>query len=191
MKTMILSDHTGYMANENQREFQQEWEAYVAAKAEQDQRIQHLKQCLAKCWKARKLGATIGCIFSLIGAITVQRPSKPLMRMPTQRERVWQSGHEGERWIAFQLAQCFGDEWTLICGYRSFAGEVDQILVGPNGVCALEIKNLNGTVYIDGDQWRRDKYDRYGNLVESGLRIEDRRGRSCNIMAWPSGPRES
>jgi hypothetical protein len=42
---------------------------------------------------------------------------------------------------------------------------------------AIEVKNINATVYIDGDQWRADKYDNYGNLVEQRL-IADRRGRS-------------
>jgi hypothetical protein len=28
------------------------------------------------------------------------------------------------------------------------------------------VKNINATVHIDGDRWRADKYDNYGNLVE-------------------------
>ena len=45
-------------------------------------------------------------------------------------------------------------------------------------MCALETKHLNGTVYVRGDTWEIDKYDNYGNRVESGRPIEDRRGRS-------------
>ena len=37
---------------------------------------------------------------------------------------------------------------------------------------------MNGTVFVSGDTWELDKYDSYGNLVESGRAIEDRRGRS-------------
>ena len=62
--------------------------------------------------------------------------------------------------------------------YRGPGGEIDQILVGPRGVCALETKYLNGTVFVRGDTWEVDRYDNYGNRVESGRPIEDRRGRS-------------
>ena len=46
----------------------------------------------------------------------------------------------------------------------------------PRGLFAIEVKNINATVSIDGDRWRADKYDNYGNLVEQ------RRGRR------PQGP---
>ena len=41
----------------------------------------------------------------------------------------------------------------------------------------MEVKHRNATVYVDGDDWWFDKYDRYGNLVEQG-RITDGGGRS-------------
>lgn len=75
------------------------------------------------------------------------------------------------------LSRLLGDEWTLIMGYKNPKGEVDQILVGPSGVFALEIKFINGTVHCDGDRWWRDKCDRYGNLVETNVPIADKRGR--------------
>jgi hypothetical protein len=39
------------------------------------------------------------------------------------------------------------------------------------------VKNINATVYVDGNRWRAGKYDNYGNLVEQGP-VADRRGRS-------------
>jgi hypothetical protein len=33
-------------------------------------------------------------------------------------------------------------------------------------------------LFPEGDLWFRDKYDKYGNLVEQGLPVADRRGRS-------------
>jgi hypothetical protein len=39
------------------------------------------------------------------------------------------------------------------------------------------VKNVNATVHIDGDRWRADKYDNYGNLVEQRT-MADQRGRS-------------
>ena len=62
-------------------------------------------------------------------------------------------------------------------GYHNPGGEIDKILVGPLGVLAMEIKFVNGAVSCDGDRWWRDKYDKFGNLVESAVPIADRRGR--------------
>src|SRR5579863_1017881 len=53
----------------------------------------------------------------------------------------------------------------------------DQLLLGPRGLFAIEVKNINATVHVDGDRWHADKYDNYGNLVEQRP-IEDRKGRS-------------
>ena len=105
-------------------------------------------------------------------------PSRPPREEATDEEQKWQAGNEGERRVVDHLSGLLGDEWTLISGYRGPGGEVDQILVGPRGVCALETKYLNGTVFVSGDEWVLDKYDNYGNRVESGRPIEDRRGRS-------------
>ncbi len=49
---------------------------------------------------------------------------------------------------------------------------------GPEGIAAIEIKHLNGVIHCRRDRWRRDKYDNYGNMVERGVAIQDRGGRS-------------
>ena len=36
-------------------------------------------------------------------------------------------------------------------------GEIDQVLVGPAGVMAMEVKNLGGETYIDGVGWWRSR----------------------------------
>lgn len=105
-------------------------------------------------------------------------PERPERGESTDEELVWQAGNEGERRVVSHLSELLDDDWTLISGYRGPGGEVDQILVGPRGVCAMETKYLNGTVFVSGDSWTLDKYDNYGNRVESDRAIEDRRGRS-------------
>ena len=105
-------------------------------------------------------------------------PVPPPREEATDEEERWLAGNEGEHRVVDHLSGLLGDEWTLVSGYRGPGGEVDQILVGPRGVCALETKYLNGTVYVSGDSWKLDKYDSYGNRVESGRPIEDRKGRS-------------
>lgn len=86
------------------------------------------------------------------------------------------SGRKGEQKVAAHLGQ-LSDEWALVSGYRNAKGEIDQVLIGPRGVFAIEIKFINGVVYCNGDRWWSDKYDRYGNMVETGRPIADKRGR--------------
>ena len=105
-------------------------------------------------------------------------PTRPRHVATSDAQRVWRAGNEGERRVSAYLSSRLNDDWTLVSGYRGPGGEVDQILVGPLGVCALETKYLNGTVFVRGDTWKLDKYDNYGNLVESGESVEDRGGRS-------------
>jgi Nuclease-related domain len=87
------------------------------------------------------------------------------------------AGIAGEQLVATGLGRALGDDWTLLRGYRNRRGEIDHLLLGRRGLFAIEVKNVNATVHIDGDRWQADKYDNYGNLVEQRL-ITDRKGRS-------------
>jgi len=95
----------------------------------------------------------------------------------TDLEAKIRAGIEGEQHVAADLGRALDDDWTLLRGYRNRRGEIDDLLLGPRGLFAIEVKNLNATVYVDGDRWRADKYDNYGNLVEQHP-IADRKGRS-------------
>jgi len=95
----------------------------------------------------------------------------------TSEEAKLAAGIEGEELVANSLAEALGDEWTLLRGYRNRRGEIDQLLLGPAGLIAIEVKNHNATVYVNGDEWRFEKFDNYNNLVKTGA-ITDARGRS-------------
>jgi len=95
----------------------------------------------------------------------------------TDTEEKIRAGIAGEQLVAAELGRALADDWTLLRGYRNRRGEIDHLLLGPGGLFAIEVKNINATVSVDGDRWRADKYDNYGNLVEQRL-IADRRGRS-------------
>ena len=109
-----------------------------------------------------------------------RQPTQPIRERAGEEDRVWQAGSEGENRVSAYLSSRLDEDWTLISGYRGRAGEIDQILVGPLGVCAIEVKNNNGHIFVEGDTWKLDKYDRYGNFLpsESGKTIQDRGGRS-------------
>jgi Nuclease-related domain len=91
------------------------------------------------------------------------------------------AGIAGEQLVAVELGRALDDDWTLLRGYRNRRGEIDHLLLGPRGLFAIEVKNLNATVHVDGDRWRADKYDNYGNLVEQRP-IADRKGRPPSVQ---------
>jgi hypothetical protein len=87
-----------------------------------------------------------------------------MRRRAGREEIVWASGNQGERRVSEFLSSQLSGDWVLISGYKNSKGEIDQILLGPRGIFAIEIKFLNGVIHCDGDLWQRDKYDKYGNL---------------------------
>ena len=117
----------------------------------------------------------------LVLAVWTEQRRTPRKASPgtddTDTEEKIRAGIAGEQLVATELGAALDDDWTLLRGYRNRRGEIDHLLLGPAGLFAIEVKNINATIYIDGDRWRADKYDNYGNLVEQRP-IEDRKGRS-------------
>ncbi len=98
-----------------------------------------------------------------VGAWRQKRASpRPPVRAAghTDLEEKIRAGIEGEQLVATELGRALDDGWTLLRGYRNRRGEIDHLLLGPRGLFAVEVKYLNATVYVDGDRWRADKYDR-------------------------------
>ncbi|MDR2905352.1 MAG: NERD domain-containing protein [Helicobacteraceae bacterium] len=143
-----------------------------------------------------------GCIVSFIKTMTLKKEKadlkERLSRKRTQNDRILRSmrvniasrsvyvsddekafiaGSEGEKKVDDLFMSC-PDNFIFIAGYKNFKGEIDRILVCPHGVLAIEIKNLNGRITVIGDSWSIEKYDNYGNLVESARPIQDKGGRS-------------
>jgi Nuclease-related domain len=86
------------------------------------------------------------------------------------------AGVEGEHALTWGLSN-LPDEWVMLRGYRNQHGEIDHLLVGPLGLWAVEVKRRPVRVHVTGDEWRYEKLDRWGNVVETGW-ATDRRGRS-------------
>lgn len=181
MKIVILSDHTQDKVQEaagrRQAEYDDAMKVREDALRARQQRKDHYLAQLRMAWRARQWWAVVSGAMTVAFGALPHVPGRPVLRSAERDEIVYERGGEGEKRVRDHLARLLGDEWTLIMGYKNPKGEVDQILVGPSGVFALEIKFINGTVHCDGDRWWRDKYDRYGNLVETSVPIADKRGR--------------
>jgi Nuclease-related domain len=180
MQISIFSDHTGSMAHAAQ---DRRTDAYHHALAGYEQSvasraglIQARKRDVVNSLSPRSLLKMPVSLFRLGAAYASDKPVPPVMSAPDDAEMRWRHGKEGEQRLVRYLSS-LNDHWTLIGGYRNASGEIDQVLVGPFGVFALEVKYINGVVHCDGDQWWSDKYDRNGNLVEAGKPLQDRCGR--------------
>jgi hypothetical protein len=165
VRTVQLSNHPGdALAREQARR------ATLA-------RIQELHEAREEAWRQRRWRAWFRGWLAL-GAITVAGLLRPgPAKTDSSQEAKLAAGVRGENLVAGELASQFDDEWTLLRGYRNRRGEIDQLLLGPAGIVAIEIKHRNATISCDGDEWSFEKYDRYGNCVERG-RVVDRGGRS-------------
>jgi hypothetical protein len=100
---------------------------------------------------------------------------------PSDAEEKLAAGVAGEQQVVTEFGRVLGDEWVLLRGYCNRRGEIDHLLLGPPGLVAIESKHLNATVHCDGDSWRFEKFDRFGNLVSRGT-LSDRGGRSPSVQ---------
>jgi hypothetical protein len=183
MQEIKLSDHAAdqLYAAARQREaaMEQSLARYKSALAAREQKSDALRGQAARAAGEKRLFAWLWHLARwAFHAAFAAKPTRPMLALPDEREHVWAAGSEGEQRVADILNQALPADWTLIRGYKNGGGEIDQIIVSPLGVLAVEIKYINGTVFCDGDRWWRDKYDRYGNLVEQGIAIADKGGRS-------------
>ncbi len=104
--------------------------------------------------------------------------ARSLSQLRKERIKLHQ-GREGEQRLLRFLDGQLDDAWVLVRGYRNGRGEADFVLVGPPGVCAIEVKYLSGLLTADSDDsWRRHKYDESGNPHKAGKRVRDAGGRS-------------
>lgn len=181
MRLLELSNHPGTLLDQEHARRQAEAAAafaeYEAALGHHNGRVEALREEQHRARSQRHwwtwLRRSLALRRTRSRAPAPPRPSGA----PTDREVAITAGMEAELMVAADLGRVIGDDWTLIRGYRNARGEIDHLLLGPTAFLAIESKHRNATVHIFGDEWRFDKFDRYGNLVDQG-RIADKRGRS-------------
>jgi hypothetical protein len=171
MRVETLSDHPGRLLNDAARG-RTAREAAVA-------RVTELR-------KRRAAALAAGRIFAWFRLwLEVSRARKRVPRqsivVPDGREEASRAGKRAEDEVAAELGERLNDDWLLFRGYRNRKGEIDQVLVGPRGLVAIEVKNVNAAVAIDGDVWNAVKVGNYGELI--GRRpLEDARGRTPSVQ---------
>lgn len=182
MKQLTLSNHANKKLNELQKERKQRDQSRLE---QHEKDIKHLNekinnkyQDISDAWIDQQYLLSVVSLFIWLFYKFTPSPIKPFVEIASQQENIWQAGSDGEELAESKLLNIFNDDWTLISGFHGYNGEVDQIMVGPYGVFAIEIKNINGSISCESDNWTKDKFDKYGNLVERDVPIRDKGGRS-------------
>jgi hypothetical protein len=171
MHIVMLSDHPGAMLAD--------------AVSRRQRGTTEQETVLNEALRRRDEALAVGrCLRWIRLTVSVRRENRELARQgrfPQQssgREESIRAGHEAEQRVADELARTLDGDWVLFRGYRNRRGEIDGLLLGPAGLFAYEVKYHNATVYITGDDWQSEKFDRYGNPVSDRTPMRDKGGRS-------------
>jgi len=177
VKEITLSDHPRSKIAEKAEERERNYQEAIGTWQEQQARYDDWKRAREREVRKGGLLARISSWLATLSTGEPKAPPYPVKPGPCAEERTWAQGAAAEDKVAAFFARQLGDDWTLVRGYCNPRGEIDQILVGPAGIVAMEVKNINGIVHCDGDRWWREKIDAYGNNVGT-KDIADRLGRS-------------
>ena len=74
-----------------------------------------------------------------------------------RKYRIYNGGWQGEKSVAKLLRKTLSDDYSLINDVylHNGSGDIDHIVLGPNGVFVLETKNWSGKITCYGDEWQR------------------------------------
>jgi hypothetical protein len=74
-----------------------------------------------------------------------------------RKYRIFRGGWEGEKQVAKLLTNKLNDDYYILNDLylHNRGGDIDHIVLGPNGVFVLETKNWRGSISCNGDEWQR------------------------------------
>lgn len=75
-----------------------------------------------------------------------------------RKYRIYRGGWEGEKQVIKLLDNKLSDDYILLNDLylRGGGGDIDHVVLGPNGIFVLETKNWNGIITCNGDLWQRE-----------------------------------
>jgi hypothetical protein len=74
-----------------------------------------------------------------------------------RKYRIYSGGWEGEKQDTKHLASKLNDDYILLNDLylRGGGGDIDHVVLAPNGIFVLETKNWSGDITCHGDEWQR------------------------------------
>ena len=93
----------------------------------------------------------------------------------------FRGGWQGEKQVSSLLSKTLSDDYLLINDfYPRGGGDIDHIILGPNGIFVLETKNWSGQITCNGDSWQR--LGRSGFKANPSLQVKRNAGRIKHIV---------
>jgi hypothetical protein len=83
----------------------------------------------------------------------------------------YRRGYEGEKSVTKILSSTLGNEYSLINDVTipDGHGNIDHIVLGPNGIFVIETKNFAGKIACDGDNWSSKHNGKFHRLIHYDL----------------------
>jgi hypothetical protein len=103
-------------------------------------------------------------IMIIIISILLMKIGWMIYKRYSKKNDDYKNGDKGERAVINALSN-LDDRYYLIndITLQQTYGNIDHILLGPNGIFAIETKNYNGIIVCDGDEWHRHYENRKGS----------------------------
>ncbi len=75
-----------------------------------------------------------------------------------RKYHIFRGGWEGEKQVASYLNNALNDDYYLINDLylQGGEGDIDHVVLAPNGVFVLETKNWRGSISCNDDEWQRN-----------------------------------
>ncbi len=143
MKIITLSDHTAQQIQELEAARAAEQRAKEADYKERLRRFHDRRaqadEALKKAWADRRIWDSIKAFFVRLAVRREGAPYLSPMRQADDQENTFVAGNEGESRVLRVLAFSLDSNWIAFKGYRNGKGETDLVVVGPEGIAAIEV----------------------------------------------------
>lgn len=140
---------------------------------------------------------TMGAYYFILPMLFVAWLPFAISAIFLRRYYTWEAGTTGEKAVA-KVLQELDDSYYLLSNVRlpRGKGDIDHVILGPNGVFAIETKNYSGKVMCYGDDWHRQRRGMKEKTQIDSISEQARRGasdlrsfiRRKNRLAVPVSP---
>lgn len=176
MRVQVLSDHGGQQLGRTVQHLQQAETNVVAWQESHRQARRALAASRrAKPWWKRLL--RISTVEEREASVRAGHAWQGVVAADSGRQRIEGRARQQAAGVSGEDALVDGlrgldDSWVMLRGYRNRRGETDHVLVGPDGVWAVEVKRRRIRLHAVGEQWWFERLDAYGNVVGKGWAVD-------------------
>lgn len=179
---VVLSDFTSNQLERLRRARDEAANAALAPQREAEKarqaEVDALHRDYHEAWAARRIVHALILWFRILFTPDAKATPAAAAAPMSDAEHILRSGDAGHRAVIDRLASQLDDQWVALAGYTNHRGEIDIVLIGPDGIACIEVKALNAQLTIDGDEWVRRRIGRHGDVLDGPSPVLDKGGRS-------------